>query len=419
MSHVRRFFGLLHRWFGLSTAVFLFVSGLTGAIISFDHELDALLNPDFSTARSGAAALVIPAIELADRIERADPRVRVTYLPLVTEPGHALQVFVGPRPDPETGKLHELPFNQLGLDPATGEIQDTREWGAVSLSRKNVLSFLYKLHYTMHIPDAFGLPLGGLFMGLVAIVWTLDCFVSLYISFPNLKLWRRSFHFSWREGGRRLLFDVHRSGGVWLWSLLLVLAVTAISMNLGNEVMRPVVSLFSTLTPDPFASRTPNSEEDPIEPLVGRSEIVRLATAEAAARGWEAPAGGLFYSPDFGLYGVGFFTAENDHGDGSLGNPWLYFDGKDGTLAGSDVPGEGSAGDLFLQAQFPVHSGRLFGLPGRLLVSAMGLAVAVFSATGVVLWARKRVARARTGGVTATPSATPGATGPDDDAMTG
>ncbi|MFX5562802.1 PepSY-associated TM helix domain-containing protein, partial [Acinetobacter baumannii] len=36
---------LLHRWFGLAVAVFLFIAGVTGALISWDHELDAWLNP--------------------------------------------------------------------------------------------------------------------------------------------------------------------------------------------------------------------------------------------------------------------------------------------------------------------------------------------------------------------------------------
>ncbi len=35
----------LHRWFGLAIALFLFVAGLTGAVIAWDHELDAALNP--------------------------------------------------------------------------------------------------------------------------------------------------------------------------------------------------------------------------------------------------------------------------------------------------------------------------------------------------------------------------------------
>ena len=49
---MRPLFVLLHRWFGLAVAIFLFISGLTGAFISWDHELDALLNPQLFHARS-------------------------------------------------------------------------------------------------------------------------------------------------------------------------------------------------------------------------------------------------------------------------------------------------------------------------------------------------------------------------------
>ena len=36
---------VLHRWFGLFIAGFLIIAGLTGALISWDHELDEWLNP--------------------------------------------------------------------------------------------------------------------------------------------------------------------------------------------------------------------------------------------------------------------------------------------------------------------------------------------------------------------------------------
>ena len=92
---------------------------------------------------------------------------------------------------------------------------------------------------------------------------------------------------------------------------------------------------------------------------------------------------------------MGFFRAGDDHGDGTLGNPYLYFDGRTGRPAGDYLPGQGSAGDIFLAAQFPLHSGRILELPGRILVSCLGLLIATLSATGVVIWARKRKARAR------------------------
>ncbi len=90
---------------------------------------------------------------------------------------------------------------------------------------------------------------------------------------------------------------------------------------------------------------------------------------------------------------MGFFEPGHDHGDGGLGNSWLYFDGQDGRFISALVPGTGSAGDIFMQAQFPLHSGRILGLPGRILVSLMGLAVAMLSVTGVVIWLKKRRSR--------------------------
>jgi len=78
---LRPFFGFLHRWVGLAIAGFLFISGVTGAVISWDHELDDLLNPHLMQSRAEGPAL--PPLELARRVEARDPRVHVTFVPLL------------------------------------------------------------------------------------------------------------------------------------------------------------------------------------------------------------------------------------------------------------------------------------------------------------------------------------------------
>lgn len=387
---------LLHRWLGLTIAVFLFISGVTGAVISWDHELDEWLNPQLYHADSVGTPQ--SSLALAARVEQGDPRVQVTYLPLNVEPGHALQMSVEPRIDPTTGKLYDVDYNQVALDPVTGEIQGKRFWGAISLSRENLLPFLYKLHYSMHIPDMSGIEIGVLFMGVIGIVWVIDCFIALYLSFPNFAAWRKSFVFRLKQGGYKLNFDLHRSGGVWVWLLLLTLAITSVSMNLSTQVMRPVVSLFSDLSASPFDIRAPIAPERAPEPRISFQKIIQTAQLRAAQKGWQIPPGAVFYSPMYQAYGVGFFEVGKDHGDGGLsdpdlGNPWLYFDVQDGRLLSEAVPGTGTAGDIFMQAQFPLHSGRIIGIPGRVIVSLMGLVVAMLSVTGLVIWVRKRRAR--------------------------
>lgn len=381
----------LHRWLGLGTAAFLFLAGLTGAVIAWDHELDAALNPSFY--RTTTAGTPLSALTLAARLEAADPHAQVSYMPLSVEPGHTFIVRVEPRLDPKTGEPFALAYNQVALDPATGAVQGRRMWGAPSLARLNLIPFLYQLHYTLFLPTKMGIDFGVWTMGVVGMVWLLDGFIAIVLAFPSLKSWRKSLAFRVKRGGYALTFDLHRSGGVWLWGLLIMVALTSISMNLGTQVVRPVVSLFSPLAPDPFRTAAPGPALTPVETDAARARIVAQAPALGRREGIAAPPGGLFAMPSLGAYGVGYYAAGNDHGDAGLGNPWLVVSARTGEVIGRQIPWRGSAGDIFIQAQFPLHSGRIAGLPGRIAMSFTGLAVAMLSVTGVLIWLKKARAR--------------------------
>jgi uncharacterized iron-regulated membrane protein len=390
---MRPIFVRLHRWLGVATALFLFVSGLTGAVIAWDHEIDAWLNPSFFYATSDAPALA--PLELAKRVESADPRVQVTYLPLGVEPGHAVQMMVMPRENPATKAPFDVDYNQIAVDPATGAVQAKRMWGAVSLARIDLMPFLYKLHYTLHLPIVGGFDIGTWLLGIVGIMWFFDSGIALILSFPSVKAWRKSFAFRIKRGGYALTFDLHRSGGVWIWALLLTVALTSISMNLSEPVVRPVVSAFSTLSPSFFdnpalvrAGPAGSADATP-------AQIIAAAARDAKHEGITQPMGALYYVPAAQAYGIGFFAPGHEHGDVGLGNAWFYYNGHTGALAGQSIPGRGTAGDIFLQAQFPLHSGRIIGIPGRILISAVGVAVAVLSITGLMIWLKKRAARRR------------------------
>ncbi len=71
-----------------------FITGITGAIISWDHELDELLNPHLTEIRSRGKA--IASLELARRIEASEPRAWVTFIPLLPEEGKSLALACSP-----------------------------------------------------------------------------------------------------------------------------------------------------------------------------------------------------------------------------------------------------------------------------------------------------------------------------------
>lgn len=410
---MRTVFGVVHRWAGLITAAFLFFSGVTGAVISWDHALDQWLNSHLTSAKSSGPAK--PSAELARLIETRDPRVRVTYLSTTPETGESLSYFVRPRVDPATGKRFEVNYNQVFLDPGTGEELGRREWGAVwPVTRETLVSFLYKLHYTMHIPEFWGSDRWGMrLLGVIAIVWTIDCFVGFYLTLPARRKANaarpeavtrqldRGFWARWKPAWRiktsgswyRVNFDIHRAFGLWTWALLFVIAFTAFSLNLYFEVFSPLMKTVSNYTPTPHELRTPTPLDQPTQPKLSFADVIAKGEADGRSRGWAEPVGAVSYAQQYDIYSARFFRPGDDHGAAGVDPAELYYDGQDGRLLGARVPWQGTAADIFVQVQFPMHSGRILGLPGRILISLMGIIVAALSATGVVIWYRKRRAR--------------------------
>jgi uncharacterized iron-regulated membrane protein len=414
---MRAFWTSIHRYAGLLTAAFLFLSGLTGAVISWDHELDDLLNPHLMEAHTPGTAQ--PSLALARQVEARYPDIRVSYMPLHVEEGRSLALGVSPRFDAATGDMTKPGFNQVFVDPVSGAILGKREWGAVwPITKETFVSFLYRLHYTLHLPEMWGIDRWGIWlMGAIAVVWMLDCFVGFYLTLPAKRRraaaafevaaagmpppaaktwwgrWQPAWKVRWRGGANKLNFDLHRAFSLWTWMLLFILAFTAFSLNLYNEVFYPVISKVSQVTPTPFDTRPMADKQHLIEPKLPMADVVQVAAAEGGKRGWEDPVGGVYYSQEYGIYMVSFFQPGGDHGAGGVGPALLYYDGVDARLLGERQPWKGTAADIFVQAQFPLHSGRILGLPGRILISFMGLVVAMLSVTGVIIWWRKRASR--------------------------
>jgi len=417
-SPIRKCWVLFHRWAGLVTAPFLIITGLTGAIISWDHELDDWLNPHLRNVHSQGELL--SPLDLAARVEQQYPEIQVASIPLNTGKQESLVLFVMPKQNPATGKLYTPGFNQIFLDPITGKEMGKREWGAVwPLSSENFVSFLYKLHYSLHLPEMFGTDRWGIWLlGIIAIVWVIDCFVGFYLTLPpkhkkkpattpmqhnkHIALsrhpgfwtrWKKAWGLRVHAGSFKLNYDIHRAFGLWTWVLLLVVAFSAVSLNLRREVFLPLLSSVTTISPGVLDNRQRTPLHQPVTPTRTYAEILSKATHEAKLQDWSEPAGRIGYFMNLGVYAVDFYTPDADHGVAGGGHKRLLFDGRSGALLGHKVPWSGTAGDVFAQAQFPMHSGRILGMGGRILISIMGIIVALLAITGLYIWWKKRVAR--------------------------
>jgi len=370
----------LHRTAGLSLALFLTLAGLTGSAIVFNEEIDAFINPSlFHTNTHGAP--LSPDL-LANKVQSAIPLAQVTLIPLATKPGEAAVLRVEPR----EGKT--LDYDQVFADPVTGKVLGTRLWGACCFAPVHLMPFLYLFHYTLQLPGTWGI----LLMGVVGIVWAVDCFVGFALTLPRagpfFERWKIAWKIKRNAGNFRFNLDLHRAGGLWLWGVLLMVAATGVGMNLPDQVVRPIVSLFSTLKPSLEETAAKRVSAHPKPALLSYDDAIARLKAEAAKHHWQVTPQLIFHYAAYNAYGVGF-TRAGENAQTGLGSSYYYFDDRTGAVLDADIVGQGSAGDIYMQAQYQLHTGRILGLAGRILIFLSGLLVAILSMTGVYIWARK------------------------------
>lgn len=381
----------MHRYVGLVIALFLTLSGITGSVIAFHHELDEWLNPELY--HIGRTAPALSASTLAARAEAQDARIIVTALPLNPEADEATTLRVSPRPG--SGLTPQaLGFNQLMVNPGNGRIISERTYGTCCFERGNIIGFLYNFHYTLAIPGIWGV----LLMGGIAILWTVDCLVAFLLTLPRgtpfWRKWKPAWKIKTSAGIHRATYDSHRASGLWLWGILLIIAVSGVSLNLPDLVFRPVVSLFSPLTKSAREMSVERSKQARPVARVGFDEAVGKARQYAREQGWSDKPAMIFHVAPAGAYGIGFTPDGSEEATG-MGASWQYIDDQTGQLLMTEVPGQGSAGDFFAQLQFPLHSGTIAGLTGRIVIAITGVCVAVLSITGIIIWWRKRGVRRR------------------------
>lgn len=367
----------LHRYVGLTMATFLFLAGLTGSIIAFNTEIDTALNPGLFTTQSRGPVLSPDA--LVRHLDLALPGAKALIVPVTVEPGHSAMLRLMPR----DGRSN---FDEAFFDPVTGRFLGVRSWGQCCFTRERLIPFLYKFHYSLALPGFWGLYL----MGGIAMLWTLDCFTAFLRTLPpgvfSWKQWKKAWVFKRGASPYRFTVDLHRVSGLWLWALLLILASSSVALNLPQQVFRPIVAVFSPLKPG-FGGMMAQHPVRPGQALIGFDRAADLARQDFARQHRAAIVHQIMQYG--GTYGV-LYARPGRAGEDGLGYSTLYLDAYDGAVVSDDRPDTGSRGDRFLALQYPMHSGRIFGLTGRIAISLMGLVVAMLSVTGVILWLKKR-----------------------------
>ena len=395
---------LLHRWAGLTLTGFLLLAGLTGSVLAWYEELDAWVSPQLLRAppATPGAPLLDPLV-LRQRVQAQHPEAYAAMAYLQQEPGQAAVVRLFDRPGPAGAPTP--PNDQVFLNPYTGEVLGARKWGDISQGMKNLMPFVYRLHFELALGVA-----GGILMGIVSLVWALDCFIGAWLTLPApqrghaarpARPWLRRWWPSWKlrldSGAYKLQFDLHRAAGLWTWALLFVLAWSGVAFNLHKEVYDPVMrTLFAHQADEDGLARPSRINLAPrLDWMAARRTGRQLMAEQARLHGFTILNETLMaHDPQQGPHGVWRYQVRSSRDiRDRWGSTQLIFDADTGELLRVWLPTGAASGDTLRTWLTSLHMAALWGTPFRIFMSGIGLVVALLGITGVLIWARKRRAR--------------------------
>ena len=360
---------ILHRYIGLATALFLVLLGLTGSVLAWREPVSAWLAPELHEAP--ARGPVLTPEQLAQRAAVADPRAVIVFFPLNLKAGEGVPVRVGSR--------ESLGYDTLWLDPVSGNELGRSDSGAVWPTTRTLVDWLYHLHRQLAIPGRWGVWV----LGIVSLLWFIDCFIGAYLTLPRGHAVFRRWWPAWKVRSTRVNYDLHRAGGLWPWLLLAVMALSGVYFNLNEELFMPALRTVAAVSAEPFDSPP---APDPTPAAVTLSQAATIALNEAHSLAWPAVAEGIYHDVARRFWFVYFEKSESQWA--TAGSYGVFVDDRSGAVTYVRTP-KGTAADVFVNWLSALHMGNVFGTPYKVVLCLLGLVVAGLSATGVIIWWRK------------------------------
>jgi sulfite reductase (NADPH) flavoprotein alpha-component len=374
---LKKIFFQTHWLLGITLGIVLSVVGVTGAMLSFEHEILHLLNPGMSITPQ-PQPLLTPA-ELAARVKATAPDRTILSVTVASDPTEPAKVQLAPRPG-EGGRGETRVLN-----PFTGE----------QLAGPPAGQAFFRLTMQIHrwlAGGAFGAQdIGKQIVALSTVACLIFCVTGLYLRWPRKPLdWRAWLALDLRRKGRALLWHLHIVVGTWVLVPYIVMSLTGLTWS--YEWWRNALTdLAGAPRPQQMQMGGPGGQ-----PAGGRQggggagPSIDLDAAWGAFRGqvkeFEVATVRL---PDRPGRPVQVQYRDIDPPHERAGNT-LTLDPATWAVTGHRRYADLPLGQRLVASFFPLHSGSYFGTVGLIVFMLSSLAMPFFAVTGWIFYLARR-----------------------------
>jgi uncharacterized iron-regulated membrane protein len=350
----------VHLWLGVAAAIFLAVLGLTGSVIAFQNDFDRWLHPQLFYVRVGARTL--PEQVLIRVVERRFAPARVAELRVFRRPNLARVIQTTDR---------RLVF----VNPYDGSVLGNVRGG---FGLDSIVDRIYQIHVRL-VPDPRRSPhvaaIGAVVVSFAALI--------LFALVPTglILFWRtRRTTIKWSASWSRIFFDVHHVVGVYASLFLLIAAFTGILIGF-QTAERAIYALTGSAPP-------PSTLQPESSPVPGAADIDADRAVEIAhgAIG-NATLAGILVPLDPKAVWTVIMRVPEETSEFVYGR--VAIDRYSGRVLQVRNLLTDSRGYRVIRLNRSIHTGDIWGMPSRILVSVSSLLLVVMVVSGIVIWWRK------------------------------
>jgi len=360
----------IHWFVGITAGIVLAIVGLTGAILSFEDEVQAALNRSTRTVPPRAEAVLAPSALLA-AYQLQYPETRVTSLQISGDPGSSVRISAGQN-------------RNRYVDPYTATVlpgEGTRGRGFFQGTRS--------LHRWLVVGTVGNRDIGRQVVGASTLLCTLLALSGLYLRWPRrVTSWRAWLTFNPALKGRTFLWHLHAVLGTWVLAIFLVMSLTGPywSYTWYRDGMFALAGAQPPAQRREGQERTATGERSAAPAANLDAAWTSLQAVTASTGGFSSATLNLPQNPG-GKLEIRYIDADPAH---SRAQNTLQLEATTGAVIKHERYDSKRVGEKIMSSVLALHSGSMFGLPGKLLFMLASLGMPAFAITGWIMYLQRR-----------------------------
>jgi sulfite reductase (NADPH) flavoprotein alpha-component len=367
----------LHWFLGISAGIVIAIVGVTGAALSFEHELLQWMNRGVVTVEARSTA-PLPVHELLARIQSNNADKQIQNINVFSDPTLAARVTFAPPPVKEAPATSGPPQRRRGetryVDPYSGELLGGKE-----LRGQPTLQTIERIHRGMVAG-----PTGRMIVGISTFALIFFALSGLYLRWPKIGAlkWQTWFRIHGKLKGRAFLWNLHSVVGTWMLPIYLLASLSGLYFSY-DWYRQGLIKVFNA-TP-------PNREAPKLDaPASGQPNVAQLwAVFEKESGNYDNATLALPQSPNQTVE-IRYLRLDAAH---ERATDRLVLHPETADVIKHERFTDRDAGTRIIVSMLPLHSGSYFGVTGVIVVMLASLAMPLFAITGWMLYLKRRAAK--------------------------